>query len=100
MFLDEGAHHLLLRAHMADKALNALGKASQSRGRAGIHRATIGQFLPQPLEGDHDIAAPGPAIIGNRQIAAGGGKEILDLGVETVLGLTGLKIEKTEDKRA
>src|SRR4030081_3187497 len=92
------ADHLLLVPHMRDQPLNGLGEVGHRRGGAAATAAFL-QRRPQLRDGGLKFAAArgGAALAG---IAAPrGGPPVFEVGIEPVLGLARLQIEKAEDQR-
>src|SRR4029077_2412822 len=87
--------HLLLGAHVRDEALNGFGQIGhRSRGAAAC--TAFFQRLPQPVDRGLQFTA--------RSLLAGivayrGSQPVFELGVEAVLRLARLQVEKAEDQR-
>src|SRR5262249_61930616 len=87
--------HLLLGAHMRDQALDGVGKIGYCRYRAAVAAAFL-DGCAQPLDCALQVAA---GALAAAVFANGGGEPVFEIGVEAVLRLARLQIEKAEDQR-
>src|SRR6185437_13767189 len=88
--------HLLLGAHMRYQPLDRLGEV-RHRCSGAPATASFLDSRPQPLERDRNLAGRAALIA---IMAHGGGKPVLEIGVEAVLRLARLQIEEAEDQGA
>ncbi len=89
---------MLLGAHMRHQALDRLGQIGH-RGR-GV-AAAAAAFLERGAEAiDRALHVAGGAGLIAGNAAYRGGKPVLEVGVEAVLGLARLQVEEAEDQRA
>ena len=97
---DPVANGLLLGAHLVDQALDGLGEIGHHRG-GGLIAAGFIDGRAQALDGAAYFAEPGggDSRLGGLVVHRGG-EPIFELGIETVLCLARLQIEKSEHQRS
>ena len=99
--VDPFADQLLLAAHVVDQPLDRFGEVRHRPGR-GLVRAAIRDHLAQPLDRGMDVRAArrGRDRGLDAEIAHRGGEPVLQVGVEAVLRLAGLQVEKSQHQRS
>src|SRR5215831_2921724 len=98
------ANQLLFAAHMNDQALDGLGKVRHG-ARCAFARTAIRHNLTQTLDHGANFS---PRVPYGRVYCLGcapeiphrGGEPVFEIGIEAVLCLTGLEIEKSEHQRS
>ena len=83
---------------MGDHALDRVGETGHHRGAGAIGDAVLDR-KPQPLDRALQFAAAGGRAVAG-VFLDGGGEPVFQVGVEPVLRLARLQIEKAKDQRA
>src|SRR5258708_34534438 len=99
------ANQLLLAAHVNDQALDGLGEVRHG-ARCPLARTAVSHHLAQTLDHSANFSpcVPHRGLRGvdgcGPEIPYRGSEPVFEIGVEPVLCLTGLQIEKSEHKRS
>src|SRR5260221_2164397 len=91
------ADHLLLGPHMCHQALNGFGEVGH-RSCGAAAGAALFEGGPQPIDGSLKFAARARSALAGIS-THGGGEPVFEVGIEAVLRLARLQIEKAEDQR-
>ena len=91
------ADHLLLGAHMRDQALDGLGEVGHRR-RGAAAAAALFSHRAYPFHRMLQFAGDAGSAVAI--FAYGGGEPVLEVGVEAVLRLARLQVEKAQDQGA
>src|SRR5882672_9937855 len=92
------ADQLLLGPHMRDQALNGFGEIGHRRHGAAA-AAALFEARPQTFDRGLKLAAGARGALAGIS-AHGGGEPVFEIGIEAVLGLARLQVEKAQDQRS